>query len=328
MVEAYAKRTPGADTVIPEGCDFLVGEGPGRGTPLRYFSKPSKDGWSEDQWYDGVALRDVHYASGPMNRAFFFLSQGASSNPTDDSYSPYLPGGMKGIGNDRSAHIYYKALTEYFTPSTDFAVARAAAIQAAQDLYGATEVSAVMSAFAAVNVGEAPGQPLRTRVTLPNVHAGGYLSALNQSYFNFERAPIFPIGTTVTLTANVFNNANTDVQWLLQGRPSFNTCGGTINPDGTWTTSTSDWSARSDNCWFTAVSKADPLQFALGTAFLVNLDADDDLEQDAIDLGTMALSWGLSTALSNSASVLQAGYVSDFDAAVAVAAIRNGFPAR
>lgn len=328
MVEAYSMRDAGTDTVVPEGNDWLVGAGPGRGTPLRYFDKPSKDGESEDQWYDGIALREVHFSSGAMNRAYFFLSHGASSNSADDGYSPYLPGGMTGIGNDRSAHILYKALSEYYTPSTGFSDARAAFIQAAQDLYTQTEVDAVMKAFAAINVGVAPGQAPRTLVTLPPLHATGYLSPLDDFFEGFNRAPIFPIGTKVALTANVANNSNTDVTWLLQGRPSFKTCSGTINPDGTWTTSNSDWGARDDNCWITAVSKADPLEFAVGNAFLVNLDADDDLEQDAIDLGTMALSWGLSTAITPSASPLEFGYVSDFDAAVAGEAIRNAFPAR
>jgi Zn-dependent metalloprotease len=328
MVEAYSQRDAGTDSIVPEGNDWLVGAGPGRGTPLRYFDKPSKDGESEDQWYDGIALREVHYSSGAMNRAYYFLSHGASASSADDGYSPYLPGGMTGIGNNRSAHILYKALSEYYTPSTGFADARAAFIQAAQDLYGQTEVTAVMSAFAAINVGEAPGASPRTLVTLPAVHATGYLSVLDDVFEGFDRAPIFPIGTTVTLTANVANNSNTDVTWLLQGRPSFKTCSGTINPDGIWTTSNSDWAARDDNCWITAVSKADPLAFAVGNAFLVNLDADDDLEQDAIDLGSMAMSWGLSTAISPSNSPLEFGFVSDFDAAVAVEAIRNAFPAR
>jgi Zn-dependent metalloprotease len=328
MVEAYSQRDAGTDTVVPEGNDWLVGAGPGRGVPLRYFDKPSKDGESEDQWYDGIALREVHYSSGAMNRAYYFLSHGASSTSTDDGYSPYLPGGMMGIGNDKSAHILYKALSEYYTPSTGFSDARAAFIHAAQDLYSQTEVDAVMSAFAAINVGEAPGESPRTLVTLPPIHTTGYLQPLVPVYQGFDRAPIFPIGTTVSLTANVANNTNTNVTWLLQGRPSFKTCSGTINADGTWTTSNSDWAFRADNCWITAVSKADPLQFAVGNAFLVNIDADDDLEQDAIDLGTMALSWGLQTALSPSAGPLELGYVSDFDAAVAVEAINNAFPAR
>jgi Zn-dependent metalloprotease len=328
MVEAYSMRDAGTDTVVPEGNDWLVGVGPGRGTPLRWFDKPSKDGESEDQWYDGISLREVHYSSGPMNRAYYFLSHGASANSADDSYSPYLPGGSTGIGNDKSAHILYAALSEYYTPTTGFADARAALIQAATDLYTQTEVDAVKNAFAAINVGEAPGQSPRTLVTLPAVHATGYLSELDPDFIGFDRAPIFPIGTTVTLQANVANNSNTDVSWLLQGRPSFKTCSGTINPDGTWTTSTSDWAARDDNCWITAVSKADPLAFAVGVAFLVNIDADDDLEQDAIDLGTMALSWGLTTSLTPSSGPLEFGYVSDFDAAVAVEAIRNAFPAR
>jgi Zn-dependent metalloprotease len=331
MVEAYSKRASGADAgVIPEGNDFLIGLQVGRGTPLRWMMKPSKDGISEDQWYDGMYLLDVHYTSGPMNRAYYYLSHGASSNSADDSYSPYLPGGMVGIGNDKAGHIYFKALSEYFTANTDYTAAREAVLQAAKDLFpnSSTETDAVMRAFAAINIGDAPGAPPRTRITMPRVHDTGYLSALDAYVLDFTRAPVLPISTTVTLHATVENNANTAVEWKTQGPKSFFYCGGTVNPDGTWTTSGSDWRVRSDLCLMTAVSQADPLQYAVGSMFLINLDADDDLEQDAIDLGASALSWGLSTPISNSHSFLEAGFVSDFDAAVGVEAIRNAFPVR
>ncbi|MBI3130150.1 MAG: M4 family metallopeptidase [Acidobacteria bacterium] len=125
------------------------------GTALRYMYKPSKDGGSKDAWYSGIGSIDVHYSSGPMNRAWYFMSQGSSSSSTSDFYSSYLPGGMTGVGNDHAARIWYRALTTYLTASSNYAAARTAAISSAKDLYGAgsPEEQAVWNAFAAINVG-------------------------------------------------------------------------------------------------------------------------------------------------------------------------------
>jgi Zn-dependent metalloprotease len=126
-------------------------------TPLRYMYKPSLDGASPDAWYSGIGNLDVHYSSGPMNRAFYFLSQGSSSTPASAVYSSYLPGGMQGVTNDHAARIAYRALTVYEMSTTNYAGARAAFVSAAQDLYGpqSAEVCAVQNAFAAINVGAA-----------------------------------------------------------------------------------------------------------------------------------------------------------------------------
>jgi hypothetical protein len=125
------------------------------GTALRYMYKPSKDGGSKDAWYSGIGSIDVHYSSGPMNRAFYFMAKGASNVSTSDFYSSYLPGGMTGIGNDHPARIWYRALTTYLTASSNYAAARTAAINSAKDLYGAgsIEEQTVWNAFAAINVG-------------------------------------------------------------------------------------------------------------------------------------------------------------------------------
>jgi Zn-dependent metalloprotease len=332
MVEAYSKRPAGTDTVVPEGNDFLVGAGPGRGTPLRWMTKPSKDGLSEDQWYDGLGLHEVHFSSGPMNRCFYFLSHGASADKTDDGYSPYLPGGMTGIGNDKAARIYYKALTEYFTSTTDYPAAREALLRATEDLFpgSQTEADAVKSAFAAINVGQAPGQAPRPLVRMPPIHDGTYLGYVNDHFFSFNdfaRSPVYPLGVPVHLKATVENSANTEVEWLTHGRTPLQTCGGTLRADGMFVTPTKDYALSGDDCWVTAVSKADPLEFAVGTLFIINLDADDDLQEDAMDLGASALSWGLPHALTQSHSMTFNYAVDNTDPAFAVEAIRNAYPA-
>ena len=45
--------------------------------------KPSSDGLSADNWYAGIEYLDVHYANGPINRFFYYLSQGAPSSSAD-----------------------------------------------------------------------------------------------------------------------------------------------------------------------------------------------------------------------------------------------------
>ena len=158
MVEFYLRAGGGGSTVPNTGGTWTIGEQLSS-TPLRYMYKPSKDGSSADAWSSSVGNLDVHYSSGPMNHAFYFLSQGASSSSSSDYYSSYLPGGMTGIGNDHAARIGYRALTVYETSGTNYAAARTAYLNAATDLYGATspEYTAVANAFAAINVGSSGG---------------------------------------------------------------------------------------------------------------------------------------------------------------------------
>ncbi len=151
MAEFYAKG--GGSTSIPtSGGNWTIGEQL-RSTPLRYMYKPSLDGASKDAWSSSLGSLDVHYSSGPMNRCFYFLSQGASSSSTSNYYSAYLPGGMTGIGNTAAAKIVYRALTVYMTSSTNYAGAKTACQKAATDLYGSSsaQYAAVTNAFKAIN---------------------------------------------------------------------------------------------------------------------------------------------------------------------------------
>jgi Zn-dependent metalloprotease len=156
LTEFYYRGANGQGSVLPDtGGNWTQGEQ--IATPLapqyRRMYKPSLDGKSADAWSPTLYTLNVHYSSGPMNRCFYFLSQGATTG--GDTSSTYLPGGMPGIGNQKAAKIWYRALTTYMTPSTDYAAARIAMITAARDLYplsGPEEV-AVWNAFAAINVG-------------------------------------------------------------------------------------------------------------------------------------------------------------------------------
>lgn len=140
--------------------DYLIGERidiNGDGTPLRYMDEPSKDGASKDYWDSGLGGVDVHYSSGPANHFFFLLSEGSGARTVDgvDYDSPTSDGStVTGIGRDKALQIWYKALTEYMTSTTDYADARTATLSAASDLYGAdsTEYKTVGAAWTAINV--------------------------------------------------------------------------------------------------------------------------------------------------------------------------------
>ncbi|MHC5263976.1 M4 family metallopeptidase [Streptomyces sp. UC4497] len=145
--------------------DYLIGEKiniNGNGTPLRYMDKPSKDGSSKDAWYSGIGNVDVHYSSGPANHFFYLLSEGSGTktingvtynSPTSDG----LP--VTGIGRDKAALIWFKALSTKFTSTTNYAGARTGTLAAAGELYGTSsaEYKAVQDAWAGVAVGARSG---------------------------------------------------------------------------------------------------------------------------------------------------------------------------
>lgn len=335
MAKAYATRGPSfpANLIPPTGADWKHRSAVNRGTPLRWLDKPSKDGRSAEAWYDGVALLETHFSSGVLNRALYFLAQGASATPGDDSHSVYLPGGMTGIGNDAAARIWFKTVTERLvangTASLTFKDARAQALVAAAELYGAgsPQVIAVENAFAAVNVGDGHGQAPRTQVLFANWRNGDYTETkISPGWANKQR---FPKGETGMPRITVLNNEDTRVTWSIGGPSMYNGSrsevkeGGRINADGSWSTpNRMGWHA------LTVTSVADPTQFAEGRAFLINMDNDADTEQDALDMGAIATSWFLSKGLSFHASTVQAPFVNDDDIANFVDAMRSAWPVK
>ncbi|WP_406092590.1 M4 family metallopeptidase [Kitasatospora purpeofusca] len=140
--------------------DYLIGEEidiNGDGTPLRYLDKPSKDGGSADYWSSSVGGLDVHYSSGVANHFFYLLAEGSGAKTVNGvAYdSPTSNGStLTGIGRDKAAAIWYRALTVYFTSTTNYKAARTGTLSAAKDLYGAgsTEYNAVAAAWSGVNV--------------------------------------------------------------------------------------------------------------------------------------------------------------------------------
>ncbi|MEU3492441.1 M4 family metallopeptidase [Kitasatospora cineracea] len=153
MVEFYAN-------LPKDNPDYLIGELidiNGNGTPLRYMDKPSKDGASADYWSSTVGSKDVHYSSGVANHFFYLLAEGSGAKTVNGvSYnSPtYNGAAVTGIGRDKAAQVWYRALSVYMTSTTNYKAARTATLNAAKDLYGSgsAEYNAVAAAWTAVNV--------------------------------------------------------------------------------------------------------------------------------------------------------------------------------
>jgi Zn-dependent metalloprotease len=155
MVEWYARNTED----VP---DYVIGEEIFRHYDpahnyVRRMDKPSRDGFSADCWFNGVGNEDVHYSSGVGNHLFYLLSEGSGSKTINGIQynSPTCNGStVTGIGHNKAARIWYKALTEQWTSNTDYHDARVGMLNAAADLYGqnSTEYKTVNRAWAAVNV--------------------------------------------------------------------------------------------------------------------------------------------------------------------------------
>jgi bacillolysin len=141
LVEHHANNNP----------DWLVGEDiytPGtNGDALRSMADPTVAG-DPDHYsvrYTGTGDNGgVHINSGIGNKAAYLLSEGGTHYGVK----------VTGIGTEKVGDIYFRALTQYLTPSSTYSHLRAAAVQSATDLYGSgsAEVASVNAAFNAVGV--------------------------------------------------------------------------------------------------------------------------------------------------------------------------------
>lgn len=77
---------------------------------------------------------------------------GVHINSGIPNYVYYLFATASGVGKDKAEKVYYKALTENLTASSQFVDARVATVKAAQDLYGGAVVTAINNAWDAVGV--------------------------------------------------------------------------------------------------------------------------------------------------------------------------------
>lgn len=170
---------------------WLIGEDcytPGTaGDALRYMDNPTADGYSVDYYPERLYpdpctpnqntndLCGVHGNSGIANLAFVLLARGGTHPRGKTSVT------VPAIGVSKAEQIFYRALTVYMTSSTNFEGARNATAQAAQDLYGSTDVNAVHATWDAVGV---PGGAVSVTALSNGVPVSGLSGATgNEQYF-------------------------------------------------------------------------------------------------------------------------------------------------
>lgn len=148
-IENYAK---------PSTWDWKIGpEITPSGNGIRNMQNPNQfnhpDTYLGTNYYTGTNDNGgVHTNSGVSNFWFYLLTMGGTG--TNDIANSYT---VNGIGMTSAARIAFRALTVYYTPSTNFANARILSIQAAKDLFGpcSNEVIQTTNAWYAVGVGAA-----------------------------------------------------------------------------------------------------------------------------------------------------------------------------
>ena len=158
MVEFHANNAKDAP-------DYLIGEKiflantPNMPNPrfLRSMFNPISDGKSPNCYVPTLGNLDVHYSSGVANLFFYLLAEGTTAKTLGGvNHAPTTCNGARfaGIGRDKASRIWYRALTVYFTSSTNYAGARVGTLNAARDLYGigSAEATAVAAAWSAVQV--------------------------------------------------------------------------------------------------------------------------------------------------------------------------------
>jgi Zn-dependent metalloprotease len=138
--------------------DWLIGEdvvvtSVFRSGALRSLEDPHNGGTSlndlgfqpknvSEQYFGSENNGGVHINSGIPNHAFYLFAQE--------------------VGREKAEQVYYRALSNYLTKSSQFVDARIAVIQSAEDLYGQAEADAARNAWSAVGVGEGAGGDYET----------------------------------------------------------------------------------------------------------------------------------------------------------------------
>jgi len=155
--EAYSENagTPNANT-------WKVGEDiytpSTSGDALRYMNNPTADGYSKDYYPERITGTadngGVHGNSGIANLAYYLMVMGGSHPRGKTSVVVTPLSATSSTSLDMAQRIWYRALTVYFTSSTNFSAARTGTVNAATDLYGAAAAATVTAAWDAVG---APG---------------------------------------------------------------------------------------------------------------------------------------------------------------------------
>jgi vibriolysin len=187
--EAYSKNggTPNANT-------WKVGEDiytPNTaGDALRYMNNPTQDGSSKDYYperYTGTSDNGgVHSNSGIANLTYYLMVMGGTHPRSKTAVNVTPLSATSSTSLDMAQRIWYRALTVYFTSSTNFQGARTATVQAATDLYGAAAAATVTSAWDCVAVPGGGGGGGGGVTTLTNGVTVTGLSGATGSFTNYK----------------------------------------------------------------------------------------------------------------------------------------------
>jgi Zn-dependent metalloprotease len=117
---------------------------------LRSLSDPNMGFYDPNNPLQGIGQPDniSEYADLPLSRRAD--NGGVHINSGIPNHAAYLL--SEAIGREKTEQIYYRTLTQYLTPDTDFYNAALASVRAAQDLYGQAEADAVRQAWAGVGL--------------------------------------------------------------------------------------------------------------------------------------------------------------------------------
>jgi hypothetical protein len=143
------------------------------------------------------------YANLPISRRAD--NGGVHINSGIPNHAAYLL--ASAIGLEKMEQIYYRALTQYLTPRSNFLQAANATVRAAADLYGQAEIDAVRKAFGQVgiNVGGSDAAPRPPAEGGPSIPARGGSPAPPGS-------PQLPAGCTEVVADGGFESGSPWVQ--------------------------------------------------------------------------------------------------------------------
>lgn len=218
--KAYRDNTTQADWLLAEE-SYTPGVS---GDAMRYMKNPTQDNYSKDWWPERIPYVSnpnnnndqggVHGNSGIANLAFALLTDGGS-HPRNKSTAT-----VNGIGLLKAEQIFYRALTTYMSQSTNFAGARSATAQAALDLYGAGEKTAVETAWCAVGVGACPSTGTTTEVLQNGVAKNNISGAEKAEMFFTLDVPAGASNLTFTTTGG---SGDADLYVRFANEPTLST---------------------------------------------------------------------------------------------------------
>jgi len=147
-VEFYFQQ-PGSGNLR---ADYLLGEDIFRPGGIRSMSDPAAYGDPDHYSRRYTGLEDnggVHINSGIANHAFYLAIEGGTNRTSGLSVQ-----GVGAANREQIERVFYRAFTQMLPANATFAMARAATLQSARDLFGASSAAerAITQAWTAVGV--------------------------------------------------------------------------------------------------------------------------------------------------------------------------------